>query len=304
MPIDDLGGRGSVRAQQVAQGRKPGVAGCVRCSLGTMVVAALLVAAPAVRAGALDLGSRGQRRTEGRRRAPADGRWPVDRSGGAPGRRPAEAARRPAADVRAGHHRARVARLACSASHVHPRRSGDSRADLRGPGAVEPDRAGDLQPPPARLEGQLEQRRLPELFHQLVDRPQDRRLRRTRRASLRRAVPDRRRRRQRRQGHAGIDGPDDRSGSQPPPLGPRRHDRALDDARQCAGGWRLQCLDAARTSIRTTPSIPRRRSGARCERRRRRTSTSTAAWSRRCGCRPDNSRCAICRSKPASETPA
>src|SRR6476646_3411826 len=47
MPIDDPGRRGSVRAQQVAQGRKPGVAGCVRCSLATIVAAALLVAAPA-----------------------------------------------------------------------------------------------------------------------------------------------------------------------------------------------------------------------------------------------------------------
>ncbi len=47
MPIDDQGRRGSVRAQQVAQGRKPGVAGCVRCSLATIVAAALLVAAPA-----------------------------------------------------------------------------------------------------------------------------------------------------------------------------------------------------------------------------------------------------------------
>ena len=47
MQVDDLRRRGSVRAQQIAQGRKPGVAGCVRCSLGTIVAAALLVAAPA-----------------------------------------------------------------------------------------------------------------------------------------------------------------------------------------------------------------------------------------------------------------
>src|SRR4051812_42019527 len=52
MQVDDLGRRGSVRAQQIAHGREPGVAGCVRyCSLGTIVTAALVVAttaAPAV----------------------------------------------------------------------------------------------------------------------------------------------------------------------------------------------------------------------------------------------------------------
>src|SRR5688500_571899 len=48
MQVDNLCRRGSVRAQQVAQGRKPGVAGCVRCSLATIVAAALLVAAPAL----------------------------------------------------------------------------------------------------------------------------------------------------------------------------------------------------------------------------------------------------------------
>src|SRR5437763_6563707 len=47
MQGDDPGCRGGVRAQQIAQGRKPGVAGCVRGSLGTIVAAALLVAAPA-----------------------------------------------------------------------------------------------------------------------------------------------------------------------------------------------------------------------------------------------------------------
>jgi outer membrane usher protein FimD/PapC len=45
-----------------------------------------------------------------------------------------------------------------------------------------------------------------------------------------------------------------------------------------------------RISIRITPSTLSRRSGAPCARRRRRTSTSTVASSRRCGCRPDDSR--------------
>ena len=47
MQVDNLRCRRSVRAQQIAQGRKPGVAGCVRRSLGTIVAATLLVAAPA-----------------------------------------------------------------------------------------------------------------------------------------------------------------------------------------------------------------------------------------------------------------
>src|SRR3954466_52083 len=46
MPVDDPGRRGSLRAREIAQGRKPGVAGCVRCSLGTILAAALLVATP------------------------------------------------------------------------------------------------------------------------------------------------------------------------------------------------------------------------------------------------------------------
>ncbi len=112
-----------------------------------------------VRAGALDLGPRDQRRTEGRRRDRADGRWTVGRSSGPRRRRRAEGAGRPAPGVRAGHDLARVARLARAADHVHPRRSGDSLDHFRGPGAVEHDRAGDLQPAPARMEGQLEQRR-------------------------------------------------------------------------------------------------------------------------------------------------
>src|SRR6476620_3455178 len=52
MQVDDLRRRGSVRAQQIAQRREPGVAGCVRyCSVGTVVAAALVIAttaAPAV----------------------------------------------------------------------------------------------------------------------------------------------------------------------------------------------------------------------------------------------------------------
>ena len=47
-----------------------------------------------------------------------------------------------------------------------------------------------------------------------------------------------------RRDHTRLDQPDVRSGSQPAPLGPRRHDRAIDDARQLAGGRRLQRLDA------------------------------------------------------------
>src|SRR4051812_8626337 len=39
--------RRGVRAQYIAQGRKPGVAGCVRGSLATILAAALVVAAPA-----------------------------------------------------------------------------------------------------------------------------------------------------------------------------------------------------------------------------------------------------------------
>ena len=139
---------------------------------------------------------------------------------------------------------ARVARLARAADHVHARRSGDSLDHFRGPGAAEHDRAGDLQPAPTRMEGQLEQCDLPELLRELVDRRHDRGLWRARRASLRRAVRDRRQRRRHRRGHARIDQPDGRPGSRPAPLGPRRHDRAIDDARQFAGGRRLQCLDA------------------------------------------------------------
>src|SRR5678816_948955 len=41
MQVDDTGRRGSVRARQIAQERKPGVAGCVRCALSTIVAAAL-----------------------------------------------------------------------------------------------------------------------------------------------------------------------------------------------------------------------------------------------------------------------
>src|SRR6476619_1183657 len=48
MHVDDPRRRGGVRAQAIAHGRKRGVAGRVRCSLGTMVAAALLVAAPAL----------------------------------------------------------------------------------------------------------------------------------------------------------------------------------------------------------------------------------------------------------------
>ena len=94
------------------------------------------------------------------------------------------------------------------------------------------------------MEGQLEQRRLPELLRELVDRRQDRRLRRTRGASVRRAAPDRRQRRRRRRDYTRPDQPDVRSGSQPAPLGPRRHDRTIDDARQLACGRRVQRLDA------------------------------------------------------------
>src|SRR6476646_724107 len=46
MQVDDLGRRGSVRARQIAQGREPGVAGCVR-ALGAIVAVALLIATPA-----------------------------------------------------------------------------------------------------------------------------------------------------------------------------------------------------------------------------------------------------------------
>src|SRR6476646_8509424 len=46
MQVDDLGRRGSIRARQIAQGREPGVAGCVR-ALGAIVAVALLIAAPA-----------------------------------------------------------------------------------------------------------------------------------------------------------------------------------------------------------------------------------------------------------------
>src|SRR5436190_22570978 len=52
MQVDDLRRRGSVRAQQIAQGRKPVVAGCVRGSLGPIVAAALFVATAAAPAGA------------------------------------------------------------------------------------------------------------------------------------------------------------------------------------------------------------------------------------------------------------
>ena len=190
MQVDDPRRRGSVRAQQIAQGRKPGVAGCVRCSLGTIVAAALLVAAPAVAQERSIWALVINDEPKGDVEIAADGRRTVGRSSGARRRRRAEGAGRPATGVRAGHHRARVARLARAADHVHPRRSGDSLDHFRGPGAVERDRACDLQPAPARMEGQLEQRRLPELFRELVDRRQDHRLRRARRASLRRAVRD------------------------------------------------------------------------------------------------------------------
>src|SRR6476620_4038698 len=48
MQVDDPRRRGSDRAQEIAHGRKRGVAGGVRCSLGTIAAAVLLVvAAPA-----------------------------------------------------------------------------------------------------------------------------------------------------------------------------------------------------------------------------------------------------------------
>src|SRR6478736_1783642 len=48
MQVDGPRRRGSDRAQEIAHGRKRGVAGGVRCSLGTIVAAVLLVvAAPA-----------------------------------------------------------------------------------------------------------------------------------------------------------------------------------------------------------------------------------------------------------------
>src|SRR5437763_4772267 len=50
MPVDDRRRRGSIRARQVAQGRKPGVAGCVRCPLGRIVAAILLIVTPAATA--------------------------------------------------------------------------------------------------------------------------------------------------------------------------------------------------------------------------------------------------------------
>src|SRR6185436_17046814 len=52
MQVDDRCGRGSDRTQRIAQGHKPGVAGCVRCSLGTIVTAALVVATTAAPASA------------------------------------------------------------------------------------------------------------------------------------------------------------------------------------------------------------------------------------------------------------
>ena len=81
------------------------------------------------------------------------------------------------------------------------------------PALLAHDRAGDLQPAPARMEGHLEQRHLPELFRELVHRRHDLRLRRARRASLRRPVRNRRQRRRKRRGHARTDQPDVRSGS-------------------------------------------------------------------------------------------
>ena len=93
-----------------------------------------------------------------------------------------------------------------------------------------------------------------------------------------------------RRGHARIDQPDGSirfaagaAGSSATRSGDRR--------RSAARRWSAASVSRRnRTSIRTTPSIRRRRSGAPCARRRRRTSTSTAASSRRCGCRPDDSR--------------
>ena len=48
MQIDYLGRRGGDRTRQIAQGRRPGVTGCVRVSLGAIVAATLLVATPAL----------------------------------------------------------------------------------------------------------------------------------------------------------------------------------------------------------------------------------------------------------------
>src|SRR6187549_3934517 len=48
MQVDDRCRRGIDRARQIAQGSKPGVAGCVRGPLATTVAAALLVTAPLV----------------------------------------------------------------------------------------------------------------------------------------------------------------------------------------------------------------------------------------------------------------
>ena len=214
----------------------------------------------------------------------------MGRSIGARRCRRADSAGGPTSSVCAGHHLARGARLARAPNHVHPRRSGDSLDHFRRPGAVEHDRARDLQPAPTRMEGQLEQRNLPELFHELVYRRHDRRLRRARSASLRRAVRERRQRRRKRCDYARIDQPDVRSGSRPAPLGARRHDRAIDLARQCAGSRRVQSLDA-----RGSRSVLRHLScaadqGRRDARRPLPTCTSTVASSRRCGCRPDDLR--------------
>src|SRR4051812_39427967 len=45
MQVVDASRRGGVRAQQIAQGRKPGAAGCVRGALAALIAAALLFAA-------------------------------------------------------------------------------------------------------------------------------------------------------------------------------------------------------------------------------------------------------------------
>ena len=72
MPVDHDGRGRSVRAQQVAQGREPGVAGCVRCALGSDRRGGPARRRAGRRAGTLDLGARRQRRAERRHRDRAD----------------------------------------------------------------------------------------------------------------------------------------------------------------------------------------------------------------------------------------
>ena len=189
------GRRGSVRAQHIAQGRKPGVAGCVRCALGTIVAAALLVAAPAFaqERSIWALVVNDEPKGDVEILLTADGPWVDPSALVAAGVLKVPDGRR---QVFAPDTVARVSLASLAPQITFTLDEAEIRLIISAdPALLTPDRARDLQPAPARMEGQLEQRLLPELFRELVDRRHDHRLRRTRRASLRRAVPERRQRR-------------------------------------------------------------------------------------------------------------